>query len=105
MKTTILYTIAALFTGVLMAQSPTPTPTPIPLLAAQVASTPAPVVQIAPQPLTAAQVTAFLTTISTGIWQPGTPTIGALPAGTSRVLQLILNVNPDGTGSLGGAAQ
>jgi hypothetical protein len=92
----------ALLTVTAAAQSPTPTP--IPMLAATPAPTPKPLIHLVPQPLTAAQVTAFLTQLEGGTPTTPVPTIGTPPAGTA-IVRLVLVISGSGTGMIYGAVQ
>ena len=103
MKTTIAILAACvLLTITSRAQSPTPTPTPIPLVAPS--ATPKPMIRLVPQPLTAAQVTAFLTQLAGGTPATPVPVVGTPPAGTV-IKRLVLVVSGSGTGMIYGAVQ
>ncbi len=102
----MLPTLAALglLTVTVPAQSPTPSPTgtPIPLVAP--GTTPKPLIRLAPQPLTATQVTAFLTQLAGGTPATPVPLVGNPPAGTAiRKLELV--ISGSGTGIIYGEVQ
>ncbi len=103
------YTVAslaatALLTVTVAAQSPTPTATPIPLMVATPAPTPKPLIHLVPQPLTADQVTAFLTQLTGGTPATPVPTIGTPPPGTA-IRRLVLVISGSGAGMIYGAVQ
>jgi hypothetical protein len=78
-------------------------PTPIPL----VTPTPAPgkpLIRLKPQPLTATQVTAFLTQLAGGTPVTPVPIVGAPPAGTA-IRRLVLVISGSGTGMIYGVVQ
>ncbi len=63
-----------------------------------------PVIQLTPQPLTAVQVTAFLTQLSGGTPATPVPIVGSPPVGTSLV-RLTLVISGSGTGMIYGVVQ